>query len=1120
MKRACRRTLASTLLLFSSLLPGAVAQSADSPATRIVIADPVFSDSAANTVRWLREIYPSAPLQSVTGLPDVLRDCLDRDAVCLIPAPADLPLEYASALVSYLNSGGAALFLGTAPFTHGVRRRADAFVRQQDYLEELASASVEVRPLSDISTWRQLNEKDAVEAAPMQEATSPGGWPVRRLEVAELGEWEAFVADSIAPGVVRPELNTLLFQARAITNTSQMVVMAVEDDGSHWFYRFSVATNWQLQAAAETDFAFFHGGRDRNRPGDHPEFSRLARLQVGLSMHLAPQSPQLHIAEVTAPRFAVDALTGKTPAGSPDIPLLSPAYRYYSFTGSKVVGVDGSELQLESARMSSPLPRERGRGGLQAADSRWVPLFTGVDEEGRTLGWPGSLFLSAATNAPTRRIGWIGIEPEALDRPTLEWLLAPLVYRLSTACYLLRAGCEKYAYYADEPIRATTHWSLPTALLPYFRLAAELCGPDGAPLVRDTSAVLNELPAEWSAGPIAFDLGSAPATATPTNLLVRVKIENLEGIVYDEIAQPIKVLPRPDNIPETGWVKTDGHQFIANQRPWFVCGINYWPLTTNGRAPGEYNPHWLEPAVFDPDLIRRDLDLLQHLGINALAVQYHEVTQAPQFLYFLDEAKQRGMRVVVFIGHLQPLYQDLERAKGLLEAAALAHHPEVFAIDLAWEPRLGLEAERQKLDSYWESWLLEQYGSVEHAEELLGRPLWRNDGRLTGPSDDELKQDGSHRVAVAVYRRFVDDYMSRRYGELKRFLGQAGCRQLITARTGYGGTGNAWGDPQFPLDLAAGAAHLDFLSPEGWGLDGRIDEFHEAGFITAYARGVSDGKPVVWIEFGSSVGYAPQEPDLQNQARVYLGMSELLLRTESAGSFAWWYPSGLRVDEKSDMGVVNPDGTPRPAAQVLAALAKETAYRYSRAPRWEGRTVHRDADARGISALWNRWRSTYRTETADAALIEMRPAGFGTESRNLPRVSIAGTPHRPPAPIEALNAEWGGLRYSGESLSREFGASVNVPGRKPLTLEVINTGWATWSVDEKPLAGTVWLHIQHPDIAETFLPVSPLKFGKTATLEWTPSANGSFILRMHAMGVGDFGEALLLSVGEPRADTH
>jgi len=247
--------------------------------------------------------------------------------------------------------------------------------------------------------------------------------------------------------------------------------------------------------------------------------------------------------------------------------------------------------------------------------------------------------------------------------------------------------------------------------------------------------------------------------------------------------------------------------------------------------------------------------------------------------------------------------------------------------------------------------------------------------------------------------------MSRRYGEVERLVRRLGCRQLLSARSGYGGNGNHWADPMLPIDLATGAVHFDSISPEGYALTGDLDQFREGGFLTAYARGVTGGKPVAWLEFGVSVGENPLPPDLDNQARLYRNMLELARRSHAAGCFAWWYPGGWRVDERSDFGIVNPDATLRPAAEAIRQFKPRT----DPTPAWSGREFKPDADARGLSALWDKWRETYRNEEP---MQEVRPAGFGKLTTEVPLVSVGGVSHLADAPYEFVNSEWGELRLT------------------------------------------------------------------------------------------------------------
>src|SRR5205807_530278 len=149
-------------------------------------------------------------------------------------------------------------------------------------------------------------------------------------------------------------------------------------------------------------------------------------------------------------------------------------------------------------------------------------------------------------------------------------------------------------------------------------------------------------------------------------------------------------------------------------------------------------------------------------------------------------------------------------------------------------------------------------------------------------------------------------------------------------------------------DLLSGAYHLDFISPEGYALQGDWPTFRGGGLTTAYARWAGNGKPVFWAEFGQSV-YPDTTPDkIAAQAAYYDKTYRLIVDSGANGSAAWWFPGGLRLDENSDYGVIGPEGTPRSAAlrlQQHARLELPGAKIVPKPSTWI--TVDRDADARG-----------------------------------------------------------------------------------------------------------------------------------------------------------------------------
>ena len=63
-----------------------------------------------------------------------------------------------------------------------------------------------------------------------------------------------------------------------------------------------------------------------------------------------------------------------------------------------------------------------------------------------------------------------------------------------------------------------------------------------------------------------------------------------------------------------------------------------------------------------------------------------------------------------------------------------------------------------------------------------------------------------------------------------------------------------------------------------------------------------------------------QEDDpeqLELQGEYYRKFYELACRSGADGIIWWWYPGGFRFGENSDFGLINPDGTDRPATTAV-----------------------------------------------------------------------------------------------------------------------------------------------------------------------------------------------------------
>ncbi|MFH0880628.1 MAG: hypothetical protein V2A34_13010 [Lentisphaerota bacterium] len=1081
------------------------------PDERIGLLQPALTNQECMaSFSLIKKRFPRAEIIAPDRGGDGLQSCLKQNKILIFPDASSIPVDLWTPLENYLGKGGAAVFFGLDPFALRVVRTPGGFAPEEEWLAALAEGSLEAEGFSSIQLWRHENGESKMGGAVRLAHDVDLPWPGVLLETKPLETWDALVLDALPATFAGAGENTLVFYAKGDARTSVLVIECEEEDGSRWVFKQSLGQNWKLCVVHEALFEYAFGGNPPDGTVSRLKLSRVKKVSAGLFNHHAPQLDGTHIVGLSNIRIVKDERATQDVTAWPDIRMLSPPWRYYSFSGRELVRLStGKKENCTMMNLQSPLPRSRGLGGDGTAeDWRWCPMAEVLDANGSVRGWPVSVAIRTTSNSVLPRVAWVALpctpRGYAMAMPLLEECLG----RLADGLFLHHSGAGQYVFEEGERLAMSSRWCSADRSVKEARIMAELVTGDGHVLRRVVS------PSSPPDTPVDLSLGSLQRVESKEDVLLRITLldARVTSRRYDWVEQPVKLLSQRETPSETDWLGAQGPYFARRKIPCFLMGVNYWPVSVNGRMPGEKNPYWLSASEFDPALIRRDLDMLAEAGINTVSIQYHEESQAPQLRYFLDEVEKRNIRVHLFMPFLNPLNHDTARAESLIRALHLQDQNQVFAIDMAWEPRLGSEAERGALDGEWRKWLMEQYGGVEQAEQALGMPLWKKEGVVTGPPDASLMEDGPDRLAVVTYRRFVADYVSRQYGYLKRFLRSLGCRQLLGARTGYGGSGNPWADRFFPLDPAAGAAHLDFMSPEGWGLLGSRESFLSAGFITAYARGVSDAKPVAWVEYGSSVGMKPSSIDLENQARVYRNMLEMVEKSRAAACFAWWYPGGYRVEEKTDMGLVNPDGTLRPAGHVVEEFTHARRVATKELAAWNGREMDTEEDARGLSALREKWASSYIQDIEAGRMQEIRPKGFNQFTTEIPWMGPGGVVSTNPSPLAYANAEWGFARVNGVEQNRRPGDVLRAGLRDTLQLELINTGPAKWKASQEGIDHSAWFRAEQDGHDPQLLKLPQTPFGKNCVITWVPSDTGLWKVRPWLLKGGSFGELLEVQV--------
>jgi hypothetical protein len=697
---------------------------------------------------------------------------------------------------------------------------------------------------------------------------------------------------------------------------------------------------------------------------------------------------------------------------------------------------------------------------------------------------PPSVILSAAKNPTSTRA----------PAPDIRPFVTTALDILQRDAFMVRAGSRHWSYFegekvdfgaeianlSDKPRNIELRWVVTTCGKRVLRGSATARPGPG-----ESALVPSDPRAEKASAALA-----AGVYSVTVQLLSR-------GKVVDSLTHAFRVLPK--GAVGKSFVRVKEGRFVLEGKEWHPHGVNYWPSYVAGMEAAQYWGHWLGPAFYDPETVEKDLWLLERLGVNAVSVQCNAPDHLRPLNDFLARAKSHGIRANVFLNGAHPLYPDDKLVSALIRQGRLAQNDAIFAYDIAWEPAIGRHEQRRAWNKEWNRWIGEQYGSAENAVEQWGFKPETRDALLDNPSDDQLVNDGPWRIYVAAYRRFADDFISRRYGRITRLIRELDPNHLIGARTGYGGTGQPGVVPAFPFDLVSGAKHLDFVSAEGWGLSGPWEDIRTGGFTTAYGRWASNGKPVFWAEFGATIYPQTSCRKVAEQARIYQHIYRMILDSDADGSAGWWFPGGLRIDENSDYGIINPDGTPRPAALALQAFAPRIKkprgapaiavgatgpFRTPRrgdlqGPSSRGRSplqalpvilseaknptplmvnsaknpitilIDRDLHPSGYAGIWERAKAAYLAAKEAGKQVVVKTEATGKTTADMPLVTVGNLPYNGCGPLKYANAEFNFLRIknaSGKWQDVEDGGEVKVKAGQPVKVwaSVGNTGEVEW----------------------------------------------------------------------------
>ena len=174
---------------------------------------------------------------------------------------------------------------------------------------------------------------------------------------------------------------------------------------------------------------------------------------------------------------------------------------------------------------------------------------------------------------------------------------------------------------------------------------------------------------------------------------------------------------------------------------------------------------------------------------------------------------------------------------------------------------------------------------------------------------------------VGDYAEFLRDYLGNGYRQARRLVKTLAPRQLVSFRMQHTGDPTHWGPEMIPYEAEAFVDAVDLFEPEAYGRVGDWERVRPGHFTAAYLRGLNPQFPVLWAEMGLSCwDPSKREATLEAKEQVaeyYEDFHRMLIESRATGVVFWWYPGGYRLNEKSDFGVLEPDGTDRPVTETI-----------------------------------------------------------------------------------------------------------------------------------------------------------------------------------------------------------
>lgn len=1001
---------------------------------QVILLNESFPKSSASFYSSLKNAISTAKfdVKEVDGihLSQALSETASPGSILVLPSANYFPSEAKASLLDFLKRGNHLMAVSGPALENLAIKAGDKWLTQDQTKDAIAQSDGKVIidfSKEDLSKWshstgspKNLTTYAVIESGDTRVPAA------LNMKIGKLENWDTLVSTPLEHPF--PEgFTATTFWAKGGPNTPELLIEWTEKDGARWMATVRLTPEWKRYALLPEDFRFWAPGSTAGRGGAKDSFNpaNAGKISFGLADGLSSQkmgiAHELWVSDIRTAKNEFENID----FGPPILESISPSYKLYQTDAYQVEQTGTSNKQSAETSIFAPLPRTMGVGSDAVSKYRMIPVLRAYDKNGELRGTAAHLLLNTQMDYQGSIWGFIGFSQEYLENNTDRYVpvIISMMKRMQQGTFLSNAGTDQFAYTDGEKINYGAYienlYKPANITVSYTLFSANK-------ILKAQSFNFQMIAQSSGSKAVESSIGQLPPGQYKIKTILSVGSKPV-----DEITQDFSVI-KYGKLTSSNTVTARDGDFWLDGKKWYATGINYWPRYATGLEYGNW-VHWLAPEQYNPEIIEQDLTLAQKLGINLVSIQYNTIEQARPFMDFMDRCSRHGIKVNAYMPGLHPLFQDFNTANAMIKAAHIADDSAFFAYDVGWEVHVGYYDQRALYDKQWQDWVIDRYGSIENAQSDWQFTPAVREGLITGPSDEQLMNDGDWRIYVAAYRRFWDDEISKRYKAVRSNIKCIDRSHLIGARSGYGGTGSTWAAPSFPFDMASGAKHLDFTSPEAYGLSGDWLGFLKGGLNTIYGRFVSGGKPVYWAEYGISIWPRCDKSAMEEQRRYYENIERMAYVSGANGTAGWWWPGGFRVGENSDYGTVNPDGTPRPSALEIKKRAQEFSTQRNIAKPDIYFTIDRDMYVQGYAGIYNNISSEYAGAIQKGKVPGLKTAGTGTDSANTPRIAVGNVPYNGNNPLKYLNAEFNYIKINGRFVKDD--ALIEVEQGKPVVID-------------------------------------------------------------------------------------